>query len=74
LGTSSELDLLAHPAEFGLDQKQCRLRVVDPDHGAAVGRNGNAGERARGLDLAEQFSLRQTRNAAKMACLGRAQC
>jgi hypothetical protein len=42
-----------------IDQKQCRLRVVDPDHGAAVGRNGDAGERARGLDLAEQFSLRQ---------------
>jgi hypothetical protein len=29
LGHVLEDDLLAHPAEFGVDQKQCRLRVVD---------------------------------------------
>jgi len=41
-----------------LGQQQLE-HIVDRDHGAAVRRNRDAGERARRLDLAQQFTLRQ---------------
>ncbi len=42
-----------------IDQEQRRLLVIDGHDRAAVGRQSNPGERARGLDLPEQFSVWQ---------------
>jgi hypothetical protein len=47
------------PFACRVDQEQRRLLVINGDDSAAIGRSGNAGKRARGLNLAEQFSVRQ---------------
>src|SRR5262245_12806116 len=54
--------LVADTAGFGVYQKQGRLRIVDCDHGASIGRDSDASEGARRLNLAEQFSFRQVDN------------
>src|SRR5262245_25366324 len=67
-----ERDLVAHTAGLGVDQEQRRLRVVDRNDGVAVGRDGDARERARRLDFAQQSSFRQVddRNGAVFLVLG----
>jgi len=56
------VDCFAHATGLRIDQKQRRLRIVDRNHGTAVRRNRDAGERPRRLDLAEQFAVRQVDN------------
>src|SRR5262249_57991353 len=66
-----EEHLVADTAGFSVYQKQGRLRIVDCDHGASIGRDSDASEGARRLNLAEQFSFRQLhdRNRAILLAL-----
>jgi hypothetical protein len=56
---TTENPSLANLSGFGVDQEQRRLRVVDGNDSSAISRDGDAGERTRRLDLAEQASRRQ---------------